>query len=335
MKRRDKIIGTLSLAIAISSAITPAYASIRNERVDTERFIMTPEYSIISTNSILEDKINYISFEGVVKEIEPMEGYTAVSLTDGSSDEIIGVFNILDKVMIVDQKTGEIIEASSLREGQKLTGYYRKDVYMIMIYPPRISPELVVVRDTEEKSLIKHSNFSEELISLDNLLKLNISEQTDIIDQYGEKCKIEDLFNQDLVVFYTTATKSIPAITNPIKIIVLKKQLDENELDLNEEVDEGNIKNEIAEIIKEDSYSKEGTLMIPLRKVAEHLGYEVTWNNKNRSILLKRGNVELAINIGKEIYEYNNGSEKFEQLPEIKDGKTYVPESFVERLLEL
>lgn len=337
MKRPVKVVGALSLALVISSGITPIYASMGEEPIAIEESSLIPEYKTISVADSWEEKINYISFEGAIKEIKQQEGYVFVSLTDGNTDEIVGVFSLSEETMIVDQGTGKSIKSSELKEGQKLTGYYRKDMPMLMIYPPRINPELVIIKDEEEKSFIKHSNFDEDLVSVDNFLKLNISEETVITNQFGEECKAEDLINQDLVVFYTVTTRSIPAQTNPSKIIILKKQVEEGEViveDTDEvsEVDEINALDEIAEMIKLDSYKKEDIVMVPLRKIAEHLGYEVEWNNENKSILLRKGNSSFTLAIGKEDYGYNKSLEKFNQVPELSDGKTYVSQSFIDSL---
>lgn len=336
MKRSTKIVGTLSLALAMTSAISPIYASTGQEPLTIEESSLISENRIISSVDSWEEKINYINFEGVIKEINPKEGYVSVSLTNDKEGEIIGVFNISDNTMIVDQSTKESLKGSELKVGQKLSGYYSKDTIMLMIYPPTISPELVIVKDEEEKDFIKHSNFDEELVSVDNSLKLNISAETVITNQLGEKCKEEELYNEDLVVFYTVTTRSIPAQTNPSKIIVLKKQSDEDVIDTengeNTKIDEGTITDEIAEMIKADSYKKEETVMVPLRIIAEHLGYEVKWNNENKSILLVKGNSSFIMSIGKEDYGYNKSLGKFEKAPEINNGKTYVPQSFIDAL---
>lgn len=327
MKRSTKIVGTLSLALAMTSTISPIYASMGQEPLIIEESSLISENRIISSVDSWEEKINYINFEGVIKEINPKEGYVSVSLTNDKEGEIIGVFNISDNTMIVDQSTKESLNSSELKVGQKLSGYYSKDTIMLLIYPPMISPELVIVKDEEEKDFIKHSNFDEELVSVDNSLKLNISAETVITNQFGEKCKEEELYNEDLIVFYTVTTRSIPAQTNPSKIIVLKKQPDEDVIDT-----ENGENTEIAEMIKADSYKKEETVMVPLRIIAEHLGYEVKWNNENRSILLVKGNSSFTMSIGKEDYGYNKSLGKFEKAPEINNGKTYVPQSFIDAL---
>lgn len=345
MKRTTKIIGTLSLAIAMTSAVTPIYALEGQEPLAIE----SPEVyenKVISATDSWQEKINYIKYEGVIKDIKPQEGYISVSLTDGENDEVIAVFSISDDTMVVDQSSRDNIKNSELKVGQNISGYYSKDTIMIMIYPPRISPELVIVEDEERKETVMHSNFNEELLSADNTLKLMNLDETVITNQFGEEREEEDLYNQDLVVFYSISTKSLPAHTSPSKIIVLEKQLDKDvvtadgpevitDIDENAEIielDEDNFSDEIIKMIEADNYVKEEVTMVPLRTIAEHLGYKVEWNNKERSALITKDNVSFTLSIGKEEYGYNEELRAFERAPEINTGKTYVPQTFVDIL---
>lgn len=77
--------------------------------------------------------------------------------------------------------------------------------------------------------------------------------------------------------------------------------------------------------------------MIPLRTTAENFGYEVIWNDEEKSIVIANDNVSTKIYIGKDSYyieELNdfetNGLEMSNPVmvgaaPELKDSKTYVP----------
>jgi hypothetical protein len=68
---------------------------------------------------------------------------------------------------------------------------------------------------------VKTDRFDENLISSDGKLKLNPGENTEIILQNGESFPLDGLANRKLAVVYGAATKSIPAITTPDKIVVL------------------------------------------------------------------------------------------------------------------
>jgi hypothetical protein len=68
--------------------------------------------------------------------------------------------------------------------------------------------------------IVKYDVFDKDLISSDKSLKLNISDKTEIISQDGKAFEGE-LANRKLVVLYGVSSKSIPAQTNPSKVIVL------------------------------------------------------------------------------------------------------------------
>lgn len=81
-----------------------------------------------------------------------------------------------------------------------------------------------------------------------------------------------------------------------------------------------------------ETYTNGEHTMIPLRKTAENLGYNVIWNDEEMSITVADGNVNIKIYIGKDsyyiqAYEGNamSNSVMVGAAPELKDGKTYVP----------
>ena len=106
-------------------------------------------------------------------------------------------------------------------EGDFITGYYLMNMPMIMIFPPQYSVSVIVNGDFYN---IAVDRFDENMVSYDGFLELNIGEDTEIILQNGEPMSAEDLAHRKLVVVYDVATRSIPAITTPQKIIVLFEQ---------------------------------------------------------------------------------------------------------------
>jgi len=75
----------------------------------------------------------------------------------------------------------------------------------------------------------------------------------------------------------------------------------------------------------------EGTVMVPLRAVAEQLGLNVSWNEADKSI---RIGADMYIFIGKDYYIINDGAPvTFGLPPEISAGFTYVPISFFQNAL--
>jgi len=86
---------------------------------------------------------------------------------------------------------------------------------MIMIYPPQYT--LTAVAKVQEGVFTKADRFDSNLLSKDQELKLNLAEGIEVIN--GD---LENLTDRDLLVVYDVTTKSIPAQTTPLKIVVLK-----------------------------------------------------------------------------------------------------------------
>ena len=82
-------------------------------------------------------------------------------------------------------------------------------------------------------------------------------------------------------------------------------------------------------------YIKEGRTMLPLRFVAESLGYTVSWNNATRTAIFNNGENILVINIDSRDFYINGTKYNFVVTPEIKDGRTMLPISEIGRALGL
>ncbi|NLB87750.1 MAG: copper amine oxidase N-terminal domain-containing protein, partial [Syntrophomonadaceae bacterium] len=69
-----------------------------------------------------------------------------------------------------------------------------------------------------------------------------------------------------------------------------------------------------------------GVVMVPLRVIAEALGYEVSWDNKSNSISL---NKNIALKINSHDYTKADGSLiTLDTDPALVDGTTFVPLNF-------
>ena len=69
-------------------------------------------------------------------------------------------------------------------------------------------------------SFVKVDYFNKDLVSGNGQLKLNIGPRTHVLLP-NNQIFLGNLGNQDLVVIYGPSTKSIPAQTTPIEVIVL------------------------------------------------------------------------------------------------------------------
>lgn len=75
-------------------------------------------------------------------------------------------------------------------------------------------------------------------------------------------------------------------------------------------------------------------VMIPLRPIAEALGYTVTWNDEDQSVELSKEAQWARLKLGEDNYSFAKMLVKLGTAPEIKDGSTYVPLDFAVKILK-
>lgn len=320
-----KKIGAVALtALLAGSAWTP-FAVQANEDV------------IQMESEEVKDASDFMRATGVITNIENRDNDLMVTVEN--EEGLITIFRIQDKTLLFNSGTTEEIQPADLKKDMKVEAYYDKNKPMILIYPAQITPELFFVIDEEKPGSVKVGKFDEDFLSLDKELKLNIGEETTIVNQQGEKINKGDLSGKELAVFYSITTRSLPPQTPPDKIVALDPLTDEG---TNEEEGEEtpeipetqDIPNSVVKMIANDHYMKDGVKMIPLRKVAEELDYTVVSQPKVNGAILTKENRSFTITRGELTYGFNKSLQKFEAAPELHEwNKTYVSEDFLKALL--
>ena len=302
-----KKFSTIALAVLVTSTMFGSYTAHADDKQPQE-----------AISGIEDSTTNYMKFKGIIQEIEKDGRETRLTLE--SDKGLIMILRINDSTLQFNSGTTKQLKQANLKKGATVEAYYDKNKPMIMIYPATITPEIVILKDENIHGEVKIAKFDKKFISLDNELKLNIAKDTILLNQQGKKIKEIDLHDKELAIFYSATTKSIPAQTTPTKIIALDYLTEEMAV--------------LQEIIAVDHYMKKGTKMVPLRKVAEHLGYHVLSQPKLNGVLLTLDNSSFTIKRGDKMYGFNNSVGKFEVAPEMKGMKTYVSEDFLELLIQ-
>lgn len=175
----------------------------------------TPSKVVVLSEPIVPDEGDqsyYASFTGTVTKIKQHKddnNKTTITLKDKDGNETL--FTITPNTF---QTNNEKIEV-----GSEVTGYYDAKAFHILIYPPQYEAEVIEVKRAEHN--VKVDYFDQKLTSADGKLKLKIAKNTDILYWNGKEYKGNPVKSY-LIVIYDKATKSIPAQTEPLKIIVLK-----------------------------------------------------------------------------------------------------------------
>lgn len=264
----------------------------------------------------------YFSFTGTVEDIVKTDDLiTKVYLKNEDGTEAYFILN----------ENTYYADGVKIEKGLEITGYYESGRPMLMIYPPQYSVDIIT--PVYEEGFVKADKFDSNLLSKDKQLKLNISEETEIVWEnntqiyWFAKPTIEDLEtvlgNRQMIVYYDFMTKSLPAQTTPNKIIVLSQQIE----------DKINIIVEDVIIDAPSAYiSEAGNVMVPVRAISEALGYEVSWNNDEKSVQL--GN-DISFKVNEINYSAAGAVVALEEASVLNNGRTFVPLSFFKEVIKI
>lgn len=276
---------------------------------------------------------SYIKNDVTVTNIEGDLIESSIYNSDAENPENTIKYLITKNTMVFDED-GNKKSAEDVKKDSVLTVFSDSYAPAPLILPPQYSADIIIIKDTEKSEPVSidadtYIKNEDRLTNAANTLVLNIGEEAVITDLDGKEVKEEELENKDLLVFYTISTRSIPAQTNPHKIIVLG----ENETALN------NIKNngentpidytavssvKVGDKELTNVYAEDGILMVPLRAAAEALGMTVDWDGDTNSVYINGGIYSLKIGEN----SYIKGRMTPIELgcaPVLKNDLTYVP----------
>lgn len=282
----------------------------------------TTPNKIVVLNSVQEDATNYEKYTGIIKDVVKKDRNVTLTVETEEKEPLTTIFTITDDTLLFNSGTTKSIKKDVFVKGQKIEAYYDKHKPRILIYPAQITPELVILHE-KEFAFVKVSKFDEELVSLDRELKLDIEEKTTLVDEKGKAIKVSDLDGKELVVFYNFTKRGmegVPDQTTPSKIVAIEYVSPEVK--------------EIQKIIAEDHFMKNGVKMIPLRKVAEQLGFTVVSKPKLNAVFLTKGNDTFIFHRDNKTYSLNGMKQQFAEKTVLKNKKTYVSEEILNLLVQ-
>lgn len=343
-KMKKALFGTLSVAV-LSLSAGPALAA--NDGEETAQVISLPTESHAQANEQIsgqeqDDKEVYFqAITGEVTAIDPHGQHDDMQIATLETAEGDPV-----RIIISD----ETYTFDDIAIGDEIIAYYDANAPVLMIYPPQFSAKVVAVM--EEGRSIKVDYFDENLLSADGSLKLNIAEEADIVSEDGT-AYTGSLTDRKLAIRYGMVALSYPAQASPDQIVVLDEDAEEEEPAIEQEdaltddiiqlpqelerpslddLDLTNIESKSwninGEVVQAPAayVNDEGVPMVPLRAIAEALGYEVSWNTELASVQV---GFMMTMQIGQDRYHYARMSPiELGTAPEITDGQTYVPISF-------
>jgi hypothetical protein len=266
----------------------------------------------------------FTSFTGTIKEVNPH--------TDADGQVVEGKFTVLaendegaEMNFIVSEDTIRI-QDGSLTAGEAITGWYDTTRPAIAIYPPQQSAVAIVLGQLTDGQSVVVDRFDKDMLSYDSQLKLNISDAVEIVLPNGDAFTGE-LADRKLIVVYSVVTMSIPAQTTPSKIIVLYEDVTTGPM----LIDHGTLLGDNPTYVVNDEtidapaphISAANVLMVPLRAIAEALGYNVFYDEEATTMRL--GNAA-SVTVGDDNYTMGRMAPiELGAAPELVDGEVYVP----------
>ncbi|MBQ7976295.1 MAG: copper amine oxidase N-terminal domain-containing protein [Clostridia bacterium] len=243
---------------------------------------------LISEEAVIEETVTeeaHSAFISITAEITGVGEETLTAKTE--LEEIIINKNMLQMSITTD---GEMVE---LTKGDSVTLFVREDTPMVLSLPAEYSPSVIVKNSEEAANTVMVDSFTKteegSYINQAESLVLNIAEETEIIKLSREMFD-GNLDGCDLVVIYNMATFSIPAQTTPSRVIVLNKAA--QELPAAEETFTKITAGE-STFDYEEAAGAEG--MVPVRAIAEALGFTVEWDAAIPAVMINNGMFSFAI----------------------------------------
>lgn len=158
-----------------------------------------------------------------------------------------------------------------------------------------------------------------EYINSEKTLTISIGEDTKITDLRGNEVSKDSLDNSVLAVYHTIDALSMPAQTNPEKIVVIDAELP--------------AATEYSFVYGDKTFTaafteKDGSKYVPVRAIAEALGFVVDWDGENITVSVSEDDKTTAF----KVYETKlneNGAAAYIS----NEDRTYVPVEFFSEII--
>lgn len=273
----------------------------------------------------------YVSAYGEITEVA--EGYVVVKTTDGQEIQ----FNTSGLTQVIDANTVMPLDLNSRETDMVMVTYSNA---MTMSLPPQAyafaiigniksemgNPIFTIVEDvkTAEDGIVIVTEGGSKEISVPSTASVSPYLTRNIVTISDIKA------GSNVLLWYDMMTMSIPAFATSEKVVVMPG----NVLEILD-IEEGLTVNGVEITLAEDEivYDNNGVEMLPLRTVAETLGFKVEWVNETQSIIVSKDAFTATIRIGTVEGGINKMRLVLETAPILYDGcKTYVPTSFFAEL---
>lgn len=300
MMKHKKMV-TLALATAMTATLfTPAFA-------DSTAGVTSPAVPL--ADSTQEEQImNFDRTMGTVQEVNTEAKYILVK-NEQMQMEIR--FNLDEATWLIDGESGTPLTLEELKGKEVIVSH---SLAMTRSLPPQSYAYAVITKGTNTanfaviEEVANGDNGSIRLTTNSGSMWVTVSEDADI-KPFKTKNIVtkEDLQpGAQVVLYYDIVALSYPGQAGTDRVILLKAA-----------------DAEAAPATEE---------MVNLRDAVSGLGLDIQWDAENQTVVLQKGAFTATVTIGDVKYGINKMLVQKEQMPEIRDGRTYVPQSFIDAI---
>ena len=270
---------------------------------------------------------NVIFTKGQITEIN--ENSVRVEGEGGYRDIVL---HISPTTQIVNAEDGSPVALASLQKGSSLVAYYGPGVSKSM--PPQGNAFALVVGTPSKGSAGIYMKAGSVQKPADEMIKVMSSNGDRVITITNEVFPNLNSIKEgsELLVWYDMMTMSLPGQATATKAVLLPATI---KVHLGAGVIVANGKELV--LGQGDSIINNGkTVLLPLRIIAENLGYSIVWQADEKQIELKENNDTAAVlKIGSHSYQKGQEVIGLANAPELVQGKTLVPVEFFTDVLNM
>lgn len=267
-------------------------------------------------NTILEK-----SYKKIISKIENISrDDKAVKFTvkdeNGNESELIvneTLFVNLEDAGIYKDLSSYEEKVKKLEKGDEIVAFISNKAPMTRSIPPQVSPKLIATNPSKVYSVDLDYYMDNNIGAADRLV-INGTDNCDIKTIDGDVYK-EKISGHELLVLYKVSTRSLPPQTNPeiIRVMDVKKVAEED----------------YTSILKKNikALTINGIEQYPIRQFFELIGFQVSWDAKNATIIIKAEGKEIKIDSKNSEFKVGEEKVKISNFSLTK-GRTYADEQF-------
>lgn len=323
----DRITATYSKAMTRS--IPPQSNAVEISKIESE------------ISDTLEKSPSTIKLNAVIDEINDDEKYKSILVTDSEQQNSQISLNIDENTIIINAD-GTPINFSDLKESDKLNVVHSPA--MTFSLPPQTYAYAVIVNNDQitipqyiEVGKVENNDNLVQIENIDGDLIVSLTDDTEVVPFKTKNIvKATDIKQGDRIfAWYDIVTASLPAQATANKVMLLPEinlptspETEDavmtletsspvshlNDINTTKEINIETIKDVNNIVVNNETLSLNNELqslnnctMIPVRQVAQELGFNVNWNAEASTATLDKGTVKTEVTVGNDSYSVTIG----------------------------